>query len=524
MKNSKMIYERKALIFRRFNRVLRLLVFFIFQSFIFHSLTSCDDYDKFTTDRSAVLQFSEDQVVFDTLITTCPSSTKTLTVFNRGDAGLRIREVRLAGGADSPFRINIDGQDMSRTVDNRVTDFEVRRRDSIMVRAEVTVPEWSSDDPKPVSDQLVFTLESGVVQQVTLSAVGQDAFYLNARTLTADTTLSARRPILVSGGLTVAEGATLTMEAGTRLLFHDDAGMTVDGRLVVQGTLENPVVFRGDRTDHIFDYLPYDRLPGRWQGITVTSKSLGNELNYADIHGGTYGIVCALPENDAEKNPVTDETPVKMTLTNSVITNTKGPGLVLYDSRVTVANTEISNTLGHCVDVVGGDVTFTFCTLAQFYPLDANRGNALHIANVYDGKYHALHRGDFVNCVITGYSDDVVMGEWIDPAALPKDVSQAEENYHFINCFLATEIPTGAEFVDRFVGCVYDDPQSERAHDKNFLLMDTHALIYDFTPVSDSQIREMANPAYAGDWPLDRRGRNRSLDNGPDAGCYEYAE
>ena len=40
-------------------------------------LTGCDDYDKFTTDRSAVLQFSMDKVVFDTLITTCPSATKT---------------------------------------------------------------------------------------------------------------------------------------------------------------------------------------------------------------------------------------------------------------------------------------------------------------------------------------------------------------------------------------------------------------------------------------------------------------
>ena len=117
-----------------------------------------------------------------------------------------------------------------------ITDFEVRRRDSIVVRAEVTVPEWNSDEPQAVTDQLIFTLESGVVQQVTLSVVGQDAFFLDSRTLTQDTTLTARRPILVRGWLTVGEGVTVTMEAGTRLLFHDDAGMTVDGRIVVNGT------------------------------------------------------------------------------------------------------------------------------------------------------------------------------------------------------------------------------------------------------------------------------------------------
>ena len=480
-------------------------------------LTGCDDYDSFTTDRSAVLQFSEEQVVFDTLITTTPSATKTLTVYNRGDKGVRIREVRLAGGAASPFRINIDGQDMSRTADNRVTDFEVRRRDSIMVRAEVTVPEIGGDEPREVSDRLVLTLESGVEQSVPLSVVGQDAFYLTARTLSQDTTLTARRPILVSGWLTVAEGVTVTMEAGTRLLFHDDAGMTVDGCIVAEGTLEKPVTFRGDRTDHIFDYLPYDRLPGRWQGITLSAKSSGNRLNYADIHGGTYGIICALPGEGEEAAPVTDESPVRLTLTNSVVHNIKGVGLELADCRAEVANSEISNTLGHCVDLLGGDAVFTFCTLAQFYPLDANRGDALHIANVREGSYHALRRGHFLNCVITGYADDVVMGEWADAAALPAEVSEGEANYRFQNCFLATEIPAAEEFE----ACVYDDPQAELAHDKNFQLMDTHALQYDFAPVEGSALRGIGNPASITAWPADRRGHPRSPNALPSAGCYE---
>lgn len=480
-------------------------------------LMGCDDYDTFTTDRSATLQFSREQVVFDTLITTIPSATQTLTVYNRGDKGVRIREVRLASGAASRFRINIDGQDMSRTVDNRVTDFEVRRRDSMMVRLEVTVPEWNSDEPQPVTDQLIFTLESGVVQQVALSVVGQDAFFLDSRTLTQDTTLTARRPILVRGGLTVAEGVTVTMQAGTRLLFHDDAGMTVDGRIVVDGTLEHPVVFRGDRTDHIFDYLPYDRLPGRWQGIVLSAKSTGNHLNYADIHGGTYGIVCALPKKGEEVVPFTSDTPLRLSLANSVIHNIKGAGLVLQDCRAEVANSEISNTLGHCVHLVGGDVTFTFCTIAQFYPLDANRGDALHIANVLDGSYHALLRGDFINCVITGYAEDVVMGEWIADNALPEGVSQAEDNYHFQHCFLATEIPSAEEFV----ACIYDDPQSEYGRDKNFQVMDSRALQYDFTPVEGSLLRGIANPAYITAWPNDRKGRPRSPNANPNAGCYE---
>ena len=81
----------------------------MFQCFNF---IACDDVADFTTDRSAILQFSRSQVEFDTLITTIPSSTQTLIVYNRGDKGLRISEVALAGGSGSPFRVNVTGQDL----------------------------------------------------------------------------------------------------------------------------------------------------------------------------------------------------------------------------------------------------------------------------------------------------------------------------------------------------------------------------------------------------------------------------
>ena len=125
----------------------RLLFWVIFNiSFAFFPICTflaCDDYDSFTTDRSTTLSFSRDTIAFDTLLTTIPSSTQTLTVFNHADKCLRITDVWLEGGAASPFRINIDGQDMSRSADNHVTDFEVRRRDSLIVRAEVTLPACS---------------------------------------------------------------------------------------------------------------------------------------------------------------------------------------------------------------------------------------------------------------------------------------------------------------------------------------------------------------------------------------------
>ncbi|MCR4993838.1 MAG: hypothetical protein K6A32_00405 [Bacteroidales bacterium] len=470
--------------------------------------TACDDYDSFTTDRSATLQFSSDTVRFDTLIATIPSSTRTLTVYNRGDEGLRISEIWLEKGAESVFRINIDGQDMSRSADNRVTDFEVRRRDSIVVRIEVTIPELESDSVCACLDLLHFRLESGVGQTVHLVASGRNAFFMKGISLTADTTFTAQRPIVVYDSLVVSPDVTLTLEAGTQLLFHEKAGIIVHGTLKALGSLEEPVVMRGDRTDHMFDYLPYDRLPSRWEGLVFTRESLGNFLEYLDLHSGLFGIRCDSTGTES----------LKMKLVNARIHNLGGHGLELLHCRVEVGNTEVSNTLGHCAYVVGGDVQFTHCTLAQFYPLSANRGHAVNIVNQDSLGYFPLYRADFINCVATGYAEDVLMIPSLNREEMPTDAAEFPINYQFINCFLTTVVPEDELYTERFVSCSIDSLEAEINREKHFQLIDAHNFLYDFTPIEDSPIRGIADSTYSVLYPLDRLGRLRIE---PDAGCYE---
>ena len=50
-------------------------------------LVSCDDYDSWTTNPSALLTMSADTVAFDTIITNQGSSTRTLILSNNGDKG-----------------------------------------------------------------------------------------------------------------------------------------------------------------------------------------------------------------------------------------------------------------------------------------------------------------------------------------------------------------------------------------------------------------------------------------------------
>ena len=479
---------------------LPLLLLFVF------CMVSCNDSDTWTTDRSVQLSFSRDTVAFDTLISTVPSSTEMLIIYNRYKDGVRIERASLAAGAASIFRVNVDGQFLH---EGAGTDFEVRRRDSLVVRIEVTPPETGEDTPVCYEDDLQFQLESGVTQRVHLKVGAQDAFILRGMVVSADTTFSNRKPIVIHDSLVVAEDATLTLLEGTTLMFHDGAGMEVHGKVVASGTLEKPVTLRGDRTDHMFDYLPYDNTPSRWEGVHLYSTSKENVFSYCDIHSACYGIVCDSASLDS----------YTLLMENSVIHNIGGDGLRLDNVQSQVTNTQISNTLGRCVYVYGGACRFVHCTIAQFYPFDANRGYALSLSNEENEVYRHLYYAYFQNCVITGYGDDVIIGS----------ISEGQDytcDYLFENCFLNTIV---SDDTLRFRHIVYDkdDESLDRpalVREKNFALFDTRNFLYDFTPDSLSMIRNMASGAYLEMLPTDRLGRSRMDDEAPDAGCYEYVK
>ncbi|MGN0232804.1 MAG: right-handed parallel beta-helix repeat-containing protein [Bacteroidaceae bacterium] len=460
---------------------------------------ACTDYESFTQNPSARLEFSADTIAFDTIVSTVPSATKTLTVYNRNSSGLRISSVRLANGSSSHFRVNVDGEWLSQ---GQGEDFRVYRKDSIIVRIEVTVPKVGSNEIGTTEDILRFQLESGHIQEVVLTAGAIDAYMVHGMIIGQDSTLLTDKPYLIYDSLHVAPGACLTLPAGTRLMFHDDATIHVYGRINAEGTNQNPVVFRCDRMDHMFDYLLYDNTPNRWQGINIHAGSTDNRFVHCDIHAASYGIIC----------DSTDMESTTLTLESTIIHNVGGDGLRLDNCKARVSNTQISNTQGDCVYIFGGDYTFVHCTIAQFYPFTANRGNALYLANNIGDQYRELRQAHFINCVITGYGDDVIMGS----------ISEGQDYvcpYLFSHCYLNT---IESQDTTRFSHVIYDTDEQPLCREKNFMLFDTQNFLYDFTPDSLSTIRSLADILYSRQIPLDLKGRSRVDDEAPDAGCYEY--
>ena len=215
---------------------MRILLLFLSILFTF---TSCMKDDDYTVSANDKLVFSKDTVRFDTIISGLPTKTYSFAVYNHADKAIRIPRISLGKGGESPFKVQADGTALQ---GGEAADFEIARKDSMIVYLMANVPEKGSIIPTEYKDELVFTTEAGVEQRVVLMASGQDVEDLKDLRISHDTTLSSKLPYHVYDSLVVEKGATLTLSAGTRFLFHAKAELIVYGRINIAGTVDAPVI------------------------------------------------------------------------------------------------------------------------------------------------------------------------------------------------------------------------------------------------------------------------------------------
>ncbi len=260
---------------------MRLLTFLLM--FLLLGIVGCMKDEDYTTSVTDTLSFSKDTVRFDTIISGEPTRTYNFTVYNKANKALRISQVALAKGGNSPFKVNVDGVPLE---DGSASDFEIAKKDSMIVYLMANVPMTDSDQLAYYEDELCFTTEAGVQQKVVLNASGQNVVTLQGQRITTDVTLTANRPYRVMDSLVVGQGATLTLEAGATLLFHQNASLIVYGRLKIEGSTDQPVTLRGDRMDNMFEHQPYNRTPGLSGGLVIKSDSYDNYIDKSAIHSG----------------------------------------------------------------------------------------------------------------------------------------------------------------------------------------------------------------------------------------------
>lgn len=244
--------------------------------FLLPFLLQCTRKDEvFITDPSAQLSFSEKIVVYDTLYADLHYPTRRIKVYNPNNGALSISQVSLAGGASSPFKIIINGQQGP-----VVNGLELLGGDSLLVVVDLFFSAMSQNTPYLVEDSIRFIV-NGQEQKVVLKAVGRDATLIPAGDLPCATVWDNTKPIVLLGQTIVPAGCKLTIQKGTQVLGSRGSSLDIKGTLLVTGQKNDSVYFGG---------LVSGKNPGQWLGLRFYEGSSANSLSWFHIENAENGF------------------------------------------------------------------------------------------------------------------------------------------------------------------------------------------------------------------------------------------
>jgi hypothetical protein len=442
--------------------------------------------EKFITDGSAQLSFSQDTIIFDTVFTTVGSVTQYLKVYNPHKGIIRISEIYIEGGQNSNYRLNVDG-----APGKAFTDVEIGAEDSIFIFVEVTVDPNSGTSPLILSDKIIFKT-NGNEQKVDLVAWGQDAYFYkpasgsNAFYMTCNFTLPTDKPNVFYGYAIVDENCDLTVPAGAKLHFHPGSGIIVyKGSLNVNGTLTNKVVIQGDRLEY-----DYQDVSGQWEGIRMIQPKTSS-ITHAEIKNGFYGLWVDTTFSNADLITV-DKTEISNMASLGIYGNA--------GARITATNCLVKKCgLYGLALTYGGDFVFNNCTFGNYWSESVR-----NTPNFYFKNWFETGTGDNIrdinltmdNCIIYGN-----LANEFDTDLKPATVM----NYLFRNCFIKTE--EDLSDVAHYISISKNiDPAFTNAGEGNLKLIAGSACI------------GAANTATSLPDDIDEKVRDAS----PDVGCYEF--
>ena len=482
------------------------------------------------------LQFSKDTVYLDTIFTNIGSSTYNLKVYNKSDDDISIPAVRLALGETSNYRLSVDG-----IAGKSFNNIEVLAKDSLFIFIESTIDINNFTNPNGTylyTDQIEFDAGSNL-QKVELVTLVQDAVFIYpdrdnttkvVETLTLDIggelvetelqgrellptelTFTKEKPFVIYGFATVPNGETLTIEAGSRLHFHENSGIIVSNgaSINVNGAysndldlLENEVIFEGDRLEPGFS-----QVPGQWGTIWLLDGSVDNTINYATIKNSTIGVL-------SDGNP--DEANDKLTITNTQIYNSSSFGVLGRNTSISGENVVINNSgLSSFAGTLGGKYNFTHSTIVNYWDNGFRQFPAVLLNNfVLDEDNVAtiadLTEANFNNCIIYGNDNPEILLDEIEDASVVF-------NFKFTNCLIRFE-----DNSNNFTGVNYDFNDTAKYEgnifneDPNFKDVEFNELIIG----DDSAANGQGLSSFATQIPFDILNVNRT--SLPDLGAYQH--
>jgi YD repeat-containing protein len=178
----------------------------------------------------------------------------------------------------------------------------------------------------------------------------------------------ANSPYVLDGQVTVAAGATLTIDPGVIVKFNGQSRtMVINGRLSAVGTEASPITFTSYQDDSAGgdtngDGSATSGASGQWSNISV--RSSGSMLQYVNLRYGGWGSASNYAEIQLAGSGYS------VTLDHATITNSMYSGVSLATrASATISNSTLSNNNANGVYVSQSTVTVDHSTLDN---------NALH--------------------------------------------------------------------------------------------------------------------------------------------------
>jgi hypothetical protein len=476
--------------------------FFLLITAVLLLLSACRKENTISTDPQHKLVFSADTVMFDTVFTSLGSSTHQLKVYNPYQEDLNISEVRLMGGAQSRFKLNLDGESGTEFHDKIVP-----AHDSLFTFLNVTIDPTDGALPFVVEDSLMF-VTNGNTQMVKLVAWGQNAHYIVAdRAITgfpkfkivADSLETTHwygdLPYVIYGYALINSYGTLHIHEGARIYVHGGGGIWSwsDGQLIVDGTIENPVVIQGDRLEPFFK-----NQPGQWDRIWLMDARSGADhvINNAIIRNAYIGI---------QAESFIHVTEAALRINNTVIENHTGIGVYSVLYAIEANNTVIDNCGNYAFAVVeGGDFLLRHCTIGNYWWQAPRTTSSVFLSNYVDQdgeRYEFPFHWEMYNSIVYGQQEEEL-------GTALSSTTEVDTTYLFDHCLMrTTKFNNDAP---GFNACIYNqDP------------LFTDYRVFDFH-LSDvlSPAVGAGSPVIANEVPYDLEGNHRT--GTPDLGAYQF--
>jgi len=442
----------------------------------------CMACDPFANPRYAPVTFSSDTLFFDTIFTSLGSTTMEVRAKNPTDKPMLISEIRLAGGDDSPFRININGMATS-----TVRDITIAANDSIFLFVDAVIDPSGDDLPVSVLDSIMF-FSGSYFSRVILQAWGQDIILIKDDTINSSV-WSSGKPYVIYGSVLIDTTETLLITGGTKVFFHNDASMVVAGNIIVSGTEDQPVILASDRTS-----AEYEDIPGQWSGIIFRACSRGNKITDAVIRNADIALAF-------DGDHITGRPDIEITNT-SVIHNSISSIKATY-SDIKAVNSLFAHTGFSTVNINdGSNVSFIHCTVYNNWGYNIRSASSISIGRG-TGEASFFPSVAVYNSVVGGD-----LASEIDIAGSSFDVA---DNILFDSCFVKLDTLRSTWWNrNSFKGVSFGaDPRFINSH------------LYDFRPDTLSPLQDVAGKIYALPYSEDIRHKPRPRFNGPDIGAYE---